>query len=109
MRYALSRFLLPGLLLLLLAYAAGNMSEATGSQAAGDHWTRLVPPQDTPRLQMDTTGQVVHVGLRLEPQSDGPLHVTYVAPGSAAEREGVQPGDQVLAINGQSASSLDRG
>ncbi|MCJ1425708.1 hypothetical protein MMC29_003608 [Sticta canariensis] len=75
----------------------------------GDHWTRLVPPQDNTRLQMETTGQVVHVGLRLESSSQGLLQVAYVAPGSAADHEGILSGDQVLDINGQPASSLDKG
>lgn len=57
---------------------------------------------------MDTTGQVVHVGLRVQPERDGSLRVAYVAAGSSAERHGIRVGDLILAINDMPTVSLTK-
>lgn len=45
-------------------------------------------------------------GLEVEDQPSQPLYVRYVEPGSPAAGAGLQRGDQVISLNGRSASSL---
>ena len=76
----------------------------------GDPFTRIVAAQDTSRFEIDTTGEVVHVGVRLQPDSHtGNMRVVYVAPGSSADLRGVLEGDQILKVNDLPAISLTKG
>ncbi len=60
------------------------------------------------RAPSDIGLQVLHrdVGLKVAPGRRG-LSVTDVVPRSPAERKGIEPGDTVLAVNGQKAASAE--
>lgn len=70
-----------------------------------DPYTRFLPAQEYSSLLKQTTGEEVGVGLELT-ITDNKLQVLRVEPGSAAAKAGMQPGDQILSINGRSAKNL---
>lgn len=50
----------------------------------------------------------VRLGLQVEPAANGQgLTVTDVAPGSPADRKGLQPGDVIVSVNGEIASDAE--
>jgi hypothetical protein len=50
--------------------------------------------------------EIAGLGIGLEP-GDGVIGVSRVLPGSPAEREGIEPGDVILAIDGESTEYLE--
>ncbi|MEL6854595.1 MAG: S41 family peptidase [Cyanobacteria bacterium J06607_13] len=70
-----------------------------------DPYTRFLNPAQYAALTEQTSGEVTGVGLRLQTQDRG-LVVRSVLANSPAERMGVEPGDQILIIDGRSSRNL---
>ncbi len=68
---------------------------------SGDPFTRLLRPgRQATAFQNTTEGQVNAIGLQLAPAPDNKLQVGLVLNGSPAQSARVQPGDDILEING---------
>jgi carboxyl-terminal processing protease len=72
-----------------------------------DPYTRFLPPNQYQSLQTSTTGELLGVGLQIA-KDDESGHLRVIAPieGSPAEQAGIQPRDQILAINGWPTQDL---
>ena len=76
----------------------------------GDPFTRFLGPEQYSALRRTTSGAVTGVGVEVSFVSDrgasSPLVVVAPAPGGPAEKAGIRPGDEILAIDGQQTSEL---
>jgi hypothetical protein len=68
--------------------------------ADGGRWDVALQPSDDPRARTDGLPQFEGVGMTLDGRT-GNVLVVQVNEGSPAERAGVQPGDQLLAVDGE--------
>lgn len=79
-------------------------------QTLEDPYTRFLPPEQYQSLQTNTSGELLGVGLQIAKDDDS-QHLRVITPieGSPAERAGLSPKDEIIAINGVStqAFSLD--
>lgn len=73
----------------------------------GDPYTRFLDPEAYQSLKNQTSGELSGVGLRLEINEEN-QSLTVVEPleNSPASKAGIQPGDEIIAINGQPTSLL---
>lgn len=73
----------------------------------GDPYTRFLDPKAYESLTNQTSGELSGVGLRLEINEEN-QSLTVVEPleDSPAAKAGIQPGDEIIAINGQPTSLL---
>lgn len=67
-----------------------------------DPYTALLAPDKLGRLTEATSGNYAGVGIQVDVR-DGWLVVIAPMPGSPAERAGIQPGDRIVEIGGESA------
>lgn len=65
-----------------------------------DPYTTLLAPEQLGRLNETTSGNYAGVGIQVDVR-DGWIVVIAPAPGSPAERAGIQPGDRIVEINGR--------
>jgi len=61
----------------------------------------FLPPDRLRRLTESTTGTYVGLGVQIDIR-DGWITIIAPLPGSPAERSGIQPGDRLVAVDGQS-------
>ena len=75
----------------------------------GDPYTTLLEPRDSEDLRFTTTGNYGGLGVRIEPK-DGWITVVQVLPNSPAVREGLEVGDRIMEVEGESAEdwSVDK-
>lgn len=66
-----------------------------------DPYTRFLSPEQYQSLQTNTSGELLGVGLQIA-KDDENHHLRVIAPivGSPAERAGLSPRDEIVAING---------
>ncbi|HEY9841214.1 MAG TPA: S41 family peptidase [Candidatus Obscuribacterales bacterium] len=74
-------------------------------KALADPYSSYLEPDDFQALKAEESGQVVGVGLELAYRQQQVL-VMSVLDQTPAEAAGLQPGDRILAIDGQSADQL---
>ncbi|MEM8610892.1 MAG: S41 family peptidase, partial [Cyanobacteria bacterium P01_H01_bin.105] len=70
-------------------------------QKLDDPYTRFLPPEQYQSLQTNTSGELLGVGLQIAKDDDN-QHLRVIAPivGSPADRAGLSPKDEIIAING---------
>jgi carboxyl-terminal processing protease len=76
-------------------------------QSLGDPFTRFLDPEQYRSLQVNTSGELMGVGLQiaLNPEN-GKLEVVAPIAGSPAERAGMRPRDRILKIEGTPTGNL---
>ncbi|MEO0867600.1 MAG: carboxyl-terminal processing protease CtpA [Cyanobacteria bacterium J06642_11] len=76
-------------------------------QKLDDPYTRFLPPEQYQSLQTNTSGELLGVGLQIAKDDDN-QHLRVIAPivGSPAERAGLSPRDEIVAINGAPTQSF---
>lgn len=76
-------------------------------QKLDDPYTRFLPPEQYQSLQTNTSGELLGVGLQIAKDDDN-QHLRVIAPivGSPAERAGLSPRDEIVAINGVPTQSF---
>lgn len=67
--------------------------------------TRLLTPEEAERSNQRISGRYVGVGVRIE-ERDGEAVVISPIDGSPAAETGVEPGDVIVAVNGENVESL---
>lgn len=72
-----------------------------------DPYTRLLPPENYHNLQITTSGELSGIGLQISinPENNQ-LEVVTPLPSSPAELAGIQPRDQIIAIDGIDTQTL---
>ncbi|HVC30560.1 MAG TPA: M50 family metallopeptidase, partial [Steroidobacteraceae bacterium] len=98
------------------ALPLGGFVRLLGEEDPGDPRSLAAKPRRI-RLVVLASGAVVNLVLPVllfaiyymipQPVSVGVAKITSVAPNSPAQHAGLQPGDQILSINGQKITSLD--
>lgn len=65
-----------------------------------DPFTRFLTPEQYRSLQVNTSGELMGVGLQIAVSKTGELEVVAPIAGSPAEKAGIQPRDRILQIDG---------
>lgn len=68
----------------------------------GDPYSTFLDPEEVEELKLNTTGNYGGLGIRIASQ-DGWITVVSVLPGTPAEEVGLETGDRVLQVEGESA------
>jgi membrane-associated protease RseP (regulator of RpoE activity) len=66
-----------------------------------DPYTSFIEPRIATILSEDATGEFEGIGAMVSMREDGYLEISSLIPGQPAEAAGVQPGDIIVAVNGQ--------
>ncbi|MCZ0933903.1 MAG: S41 family peptidase [Gemmatimonadetes bacterium] len=75
----------------------------------GDPYTTFLEPRDSEDLRLTTTGNYGGLGVRIDVKDDW-ITVVQVLPNSPALREGLEVGDRIIEVEGESAEgwSVDK-
>jgi len=68
----------------------------------GDPYSNFLDPEEVEQLQLSTTGNYGGLGIRIDSQ-DGWITVVSVLPNTPAEHKGLQAGDRIIQVEGESA------
>ncbi|MFV1959115.1 MAG: S41 family peptidase, partial [Planctomycetota bacterium] len=71
-----------------------------------DEYSDFIPPEEYRKWKEDTAGEYAGLGVKIQAQKDG-LLVVGVLPGGPASTSGIQPGDTLVAADGQPLAGLD--
>ncbi len=71
----------------------------------GDPFTEFFPPQQAQAFNENISGSFAGVGMEIDVKN-GVLTVVAPLKGTPAQQAGIQPGDQIIAINGSSTSGI---
>lgn len=72
-----------------------------------DRNSRFFSPEQAAEFEQDTGGYFVGIGVVLQVQEDGNPHkIQRIVPGGPAEEAGLLPGDEILAVDGNSTIGL---
>lgn len=71
-------------------------------QQLGDPYSTFLDPDEVEQLELSTTGNYGGLGIRIDSQ-DGWITVVSVLPNTPAERQGLQTGDRIVQVEGESA------
>ncbi len=84
---------------LFRAATAGMLASLNG---VDESWNELLSPEDMHEMQIDLSGKVTGIGIELKfEESTGYGMVLKLIPGSAAEKSGLKPDDQILSVDGK--------
>jgi carboxyl-terminal processing protease len=72
----------------------------------GDPHTSLMPARDYERLRMQTQGEYGGIGVQID-RRGGWITVIAPLPGTPGARAGLQAGDQIIEVNGESTKDWD--
>jgi carboxyl-terminal processing protease len=72
----------------------------------GDPHTALMPARDYERLRMQTQGEYGGIGIQID-RRGGWITVIAPLPGTPGARAGLQTGDQIVEVNGESTRDWD--
>jgi hypothetical protein len=72
----------------------------------GDPHTSLMPARDYERLRMQTQGEYGGIGIQID-RRGGWITVIAPLPGTPGARAGLQAGDQIIEVNGESTRDWD--
>lgn len=77
-------------------------------QIATDRNSRYIPPQRREEFANDIEGRFVGIGVELDVYDEEPgLLVLLPIPGSPAEAAGIEPGDRIMAADGEDFTEID--
>lgn len=76
-------------------------------ETLGDRWSYYIPADEFADYQDQKKNSYVGIGVTITPASDGSLEVKQVTAGGSAEEAGVQAGDFITGVNGQSIMGTD--
>ncbi len=71
-------------------------------QTLEDDYTSFIEPQIAAIMAEDASGEFQGIGAYVRMREDGKLEITGIIPDTPAEAAGLQSGDRVLAVDGQS-------
>lgn len=77
-------------------------------QALDDPYGQLLNPRRVDEFQESTTGNYAGIGVQISPLNDG-ITVTAVFRGFPAERVGIQVGDMIVGVDGESTEGWTTG
>ena len=83
-----------------------NVGAIDGMLEQLDPFTDYVPPDKQGDFDRMLSGNFTGVGIRLDQRPDGAFEIVTPVDGSPAAASGIQPGDVLLAVNGQPLSAL---
>jgi carboxyl-terminal processing protease len=72
----------------------------------GDPHTSLMPAREYERLRLQTQGEYGGIGVQID-RRNGWITVIAPLPGTPGERAGLQAGDQIIEVNGESTRDWD--
>jgi carboxyl-terminal processing protease len=72
----------------------------------GDPHTSLMPARDYEQLRMQTQGEYGGIGVQID-RRNGWITVIAPLPGTPGERAGLQAGDQIIEVNGETTRDWD--
>jgi carboxyl-terminal processing protease len=81
----------------------GNISDTL--KTLGDPYTRFLGKNEYAELRKDTQGTFRGIGIYLVPKANE-LLISSVVAGSPGEKAGLQQGDRIIAVEGQSVKAL---
>jgi carboxyl-terminal processing protease len=75
-------------------------------QELGDPHTSLMPARDYERLRLQTQGEYGGIGIQID-RRNGWITVILPLPGTPGMRAGLQAGDQIIEVNGETTRDWD--
>ena len=75
--------------------------------AMGDRWSYYISAKDYAAHMEQMNNAYVGIGVTISPLEEGGFEITVVNPGGPAEAAGIQLGDVIVAVGGQSVLEMD--
>lgn len=76
-------------------------------QALGDRWSYYISAEDYAAHMENKNNAYVGIGVTIEKRQDGAgFDILEVTPGGSAQEAGIQPGDILVAVDGESAKKM---
>lgn len=76
-------------------------------EAMGDRWSYYISAKDYAAHMEQMNNAYVGIGVTISPLEEGGFEITVVNPGGPAEEAGIQLGDVIVAVSGQSVLEMD--
>ena len=100
---------------LILTYFVGEVDQTAIEDAAanamvnalGDRWSYYIPADQYAAYVQQMENAYVGIGITIKALEDGYIEVTEVAAGGPSEEAGIQVGDVIVAVAGQSILGMD--
>lgn len=76
-------------------------------EALGDRWSYYISAEDYASYMEQMNNSYVGIGVTIQQRPEGGFEITVVNPGGPAETAGLQLGDVIVAVEGQSVLDMD--